>query len=129
MLRPILSVILGYLARTAVWFGGGAALFALFPGEPSEQGELNSPVLLLAFLVLSVICSLIGGAVCSKIARSRSTVPPAVLAGLLLLTGLGVQISAWDTMPLWYHAPFLLLLAPVTIAGARLAAPSTGARR
>lgn len=44
-----------------------------------------------------------------------------VTSVLLLLTGIGVQASVWTQMPVWYHLSFLVLVAPVTLAGARLA--------
>jgi hypothetical protein len=36
--------------------------------------------------------------------------------------GLGIffQSQAWQLMPLWYHVPFLLLIVPATLLGARL---------
>ena len=40
-----------------------------------------------------------------------------ILAGCLLATGIPVQLSAWNDLPVWYNLVFLTLLVPVTIAG------------
>ena len=38
----------------------------------------------------------------------------------LLIVGLGVQISAWDVLPVWWHVVFLTMLIPVCMLGASL---------
>jgi len=38
----------------------------------------------------------------------------AVVAVLLLATGIGVQTSVWTLMPVWYHLALLGLLQPIT---------------
>jgi len=123
MLRSILGVIGGYIAWTVIWLGGGLAMMPIFPDQPTEAGVYDSPAFLGLSLVLSVICSLAGGAVCAWISRSVSKTPALILAALLLLTGLGVQIGAWSTMPVWYHLPFMALLVPMTLLGASLVKP------
>lgn len=120
MARAILSVIAGYIVWTVIWLAGGAALAAAFPDQPTEQGVYDSAALLAITLVLSLLCSIVAGLTCGRIARGRP-VPPIVLGVLLLLTGIGVQASVWSIMPIWYHIPFLILLLPVTLVGARLA--------
>ena len=42
-----------------------------------------------------------------------------VLAGLLLATGVPVQLSAWELVPGWYPPAFLVALVPVTWLGGR----------
>jgi hypothetical protein len=41
-----------------------------------------------------------------------------VLGVVLAGVGAFVQSRVWKLMPLWYHLSFLLLLVPVTLAGA-----------
>jgi hypothetical protein len=126
MWRPVLAVIAGYAVWTVIWLGGGQALLAAFPdalpsGELEVQPITSTPYLASA-LVLSIICSLAAGAFC-RIGASRWLTGALVLSVLLLLTGIGVQASAWSLMPVWYHLAFLALLVPVTLLGARLTRP------
>ena len=118
MMRAILATLLGYAVWTAIWLGGNSVLF----NEAAEvvgAGERYTAVGPLAgALVLSLVCSLVAGAVAGKLASTAR--PVLVLACLLLLTGLVVQASVWDLMPIWYHAPFLVLLVPVTRLGGAL---------
>ncbi len=54
--------------------------------------------------------------------RGRAWMGSAITLGvLLLLTGIGVQASVRDLMPVWYHVVFLALLIPATIIAAKLA--------
>ena len=122
--RAILGVIVGYVVWTAIWLAGGLAMMPVFPGQPNEAGVYDSAAYLGLSLMLSVVCSLIGGLVCARLAKSSRLTAASVLAGLLLLTGLGVQIGAWSAMPVWYHLPFLTLLVPVTVAGGMLGRPA-----
>ena len=123
MIRAILAVIVGYIVWTVIWLAGGLALMPVFSDQPNEAGVYDSAPYLGISLVLSVICSFAGGLACVKIARSSGWTPAIVLAVLLLVTGLGVQIKPWGLMPVWYHLPFLILLVPVTLAGAAIGRP------
>lgn len=122
MLRAALGVIAGYATWSIIWIAANALLFkeaaeVVGRGEPYMR---TSPYI--GVLVVSLVCSLAGGAVCAVIAGKKAT-PAAVVTGvLLLLTGIGVQAGVWTLMPVWYHLSFLALLIPVTLAGARLAA-------
>lgn len=117
--RSILATAAGFIAWSVIWVGAGfAVLMPLFGFDPEAQ-EPGKAGLFVAYLVLSVICSLISGAICALIAKPPSQAP-AWLAGILIAVGLMFQISAWNQMPLWYHASFLLLLGPATLIGARI---------
>lgn len=120
MVRAIVSVIVGYALWTALWLGGNALLFPAVADAASKGERVDRPGPLVGLLALSVGCSLAAGAAAGALAgRGR---PVLILAGLLLLTGVGVQASVWSRMPVWYHLPFLALLVPATLAGARLSA-------
>lgn len=126
MWRPALAVVGGYGLWTIIWLGGGQALLVAFPdalpdGE-TDGGRVTSIPYLAAALALSVLCSLAAGALC-RVARTRWLAAACALSVLLLLTGIGVQASAWELMPAWYHLTFLALLAPITLLGARCARP------
>lgn len=119
MLRNILGVVLGYSLWTAIWLGGNALLFSKASDQITAEQGLTSVATLLGVLSLSIVCSLCAGFLVAKIAKVKRT-PLMILAFLLLVTGIMVQTSIWDLMPVWYHLAFLLLLMPMTQLGARL---------
>ena len=123
MIRAILAVIAGYVIWTILWLAGGLGLMVVFRDQPNEAGNFDNAIYLGLAIVLSVACSVAGGFLCGKLARSPRPTAALVLGALLLLTGIGVQTAAWSTMPAWYHIVFLLLLVPVTLIGSRLGSP------
>ncbi|MBD3337169.1 MAG: hypothetical protein GF355_16780 [Candidatus Eisenbacteria bacterium] len=127
MLRAILGVIAGYIVWTVIWLGGNAVFFAE-AAEVMERGDAYTEVGPLAgALVLSIVCSLLGGMTAGAIGKPRGWGSALILGLLLLITGIIVQAGAWDNMPLWYHLIFLVLLLPVTVLGARIAGPGPAA--
>ncbi len=75
---------------------------------------------ILGVIALSVVCSVGAGLSAAAIANERTNVVVLVTGGLLLLTGIAVQIGVWRLMPTWYHLTFLLLIVPVCVAAGRL---------
>jgi len=123
MLRIAIAVVVGYVLWTAIWLGSNFTAVAAMPDAFDEAGLTTSNGLLAGFLGISVIASLLSGMTAAAISPAgRSTTAAMILGVLLLLTGIGVQVSVWDQMPLWYHVLFLVLLLPVTLLGARLRA-------
>jgi len=122
MIRSILAVTAGIAIWTVLWFAGNSALLAIFTNQPTAEGHYDNPAMLGLLLAVSILCSLASGFVCRKVTKSANQTPVLTLAGLLLLTGLGVQIPIWASMPVWFHIPFLLLLIPCALFGAKLAA-------
>lgn len=121
MIRSVFGVVAGYIFWTALWLAGNLGIAALYPDETeafNEGGNFDATAPLAIALVLSVICSIAAGMSTRSIARNAGAVK--VLALLLLLTGIGVQSSVWNQMPLMYHIVFLALLVPVCIAGGKL---------
>lgn len=115
MLRIIAGVLIGYAVWTVIWIGVHSTLFHA-AGQAAARGEpITETGPLLRMLVLSVVCSLGAALVCGMISR-RSELAAAVLAALLLLTGLGVQIAVWKLFPIWYHLIFLPIVPVVTYA-------------
>jgi heme/copper-type cytochrome/quinol oxidase subunit 3 len=121
-MRPTLAVVLGFALWSALWLGSDQVFRSLWPAAyPEDPTTPVTAVLpLLAYLVASVVCSLAAGFSARKTAGSSSRAV-LVLALILLAVGIAVQASAWTTMPLWYHLPFLILLVPVCLAGGGLA--------
>lgn len=120
MKRLLLGAILGYLVWTLLWLTGNQAIGLAYPEELEafdEGGSLTATGSLVSSLVLSVVCSFLGGFTAARLGRERAGGAAWTLALLLLLTGLAVQLSAWSRMPVWYHLAFLALLLPVTLLG------------
>ena len=119
----VTATLVGYALWSVVWLTGGALLRQVFPAEVdafAAGGSLRAPAPLLASLTLSVACSLAAGVAAGRLGRERARTAVAALATCLVLTGLAVQASAWQRMPLLYHLAFLLLLAPACLLGWRL---------
>lgn len=113
-----LSVAVGYAAWTLIFLGGTAAIRALRPGVHDEAGVTSDIATLSIYLVISFVASLVAGVLAAQIAPRAKLAHGAVLAICLLATGIPVQLSAWDDLPLWYNLVFLVMLVPLTLAGA-----------
>ena len=123
-MKPVLGVIVGFILWSALWLGLNQLLLmlgVLTPGMTEPMAEATPLVIL---LVGSVIMSLLSGYVSARIAGPAWAPSAAALGVLLLLTGIYVQITIWDRIPLWYHLSFLILLIPITLLGARIFARS-----
>ena len=119
-MRIALGIIAGYVAWTVLWLAGNAALGASFRDAYqgfADGGRLDDPMLLSLSLVLSVACSLVAGFTAAKIGREKANGAVWGAAIALLVTGIGVQTSAWDRMPVWYHLVFLALIIPACRVG------------
>lgn len=116
-MKPTLAVIVGYVVWTVLWLVGNQGLVSAGWISKDPTRKIESLAGLSGLLAISVACSLAGGATAGRIAGASRRAAP-ILAGLLLATGLGVQWGFRELMPVWYHAAFLILLVPVTLAGA-----------
>jgi hypothetical protein len=136
MLRPRLVVtptampriakaILGVIAGLVVWIVvatlGNWLLRAAIEGytaaEPTMQFTLAMQV---GRLVVGAVSSLAAGAACASLTRATPAAT-VVLAIVLVLMFLPVHYRLWTQFPAWYHATFLISLAPLVLLGARLA--------
>ena len=116
-MKTAMAVVAGYVVWTLLWLIGNQSLIAAgwLPKDP--RLKVDSMAGLAGLLALSIACSVSGGALARRLAKESRTAVT-ILAGLLLVTGLGVQWSIRELMPVWYHLVFLLLLIPATYAGA-----------
>lgn len=119
-MKTAIPVIVGYLAWTALWLGGNAAIMSIFAEHIGPNSEVFHVPALVSILGLSVVCSLASGIVAAALAKPKGSKAVLIMAGLLLLTGIGVQAGFWDGMPVWYHLSFLALIVPVVVAGGKL---------
>lgn len=113
--RAIIAAVVGYAVWTVIWLGAGAVIAAARPDAFATDAMSTDSLALGILLVLSVVCSIAAGVITTRIARTKPMPALWILAVALLLTGIGVQASAWNLMPLWYHIPFLVLIVPVTV--------------
>ena len=130
MIRATIAVVVGIVVWFVVATLGNGLVRAFVPGYTDvEAAMLFTLPMLVARLAVGVASSISAGAVCARISVPRA---PRVLAGAMVLLFLPVHVGLWDRFPLWYHAVFLLSLAPVVLAGAALArreAPGMSADR
>ncbi len=115
MLRIIAGVLVGFAVWTVIWVGVHSTLFRA-AGEAAGRGEpITDTGSLIGMLALSIVCSICAAVSCGLLSR-RNGFAAAVLSVLLLLTGLGVQVSAWKLFPVWYHLIFLPIVPLITVA-------------
>ena len=88
------------------------------PADPTQRVEASIPLLIM--LLASAAFSVAAGWIATAIAPHAGYWPAIVLAVIQLGLGILFQLQAWQLMPVWYHAAFLLLLVPATLLGARL---------
>ncbi len=130
MVRIILGVIVGFIVWSILWVGSDQVLIASLNWYRDHQLDFEKAMfnktpfaplmsVLIMHIVRSVIISLISGYIAAIVANEnkKSTL---ILGILLLLFGAGVEVWAWNYLPVWYHFVFLFLLIPVTIAGGKL---------
>ena len=117
MLKKGMGIVAGYLVWTVVFLGGGAVLRSAMAGVHDAEGYTRDGTALALYLVLSFVASFVAGLTAARLAGAGR--PVWILAGLLLGTGIPVQLSAWDRLPVWYNVVFLAMLVPLTIAGGR----------
>ncbi len=120
MTRIVLAVFAGFTVWSVLWLGANASSVALAPDSYNEDGSTDSAFLLLLFLILSIVFSIGSGFLTAALARTPSLTPTWVLGGLLLAVGVFVEIQYWEIMPLWFHIPFLALLIPGVMVGAKI---------
>lgn len=120
MIRSILAVIAGYATWTVIFLGGNQLLFALFKNRYRDDMSTDDGMVLLAALALSLLASIVAGWVTVAIAKAKPVPHTLALGVALLATGIPVQMSYWDSIPLWYNLCFLGLLLPASVLGGKL---------
>jgi len=124
MPRPI-KIALAVLSGFVVWFVVATlanwAIRALLPGyADAEPASRFTFPMLLARLAVGGFSSVGAGLACALLARTNF-VAVKILAVVLVLFFLPVHYSLWAQFPVWYHAVFLVSLAPLVLVGAWLA--------
>jgi hypothetical protein len=120
MIRSILAVLAGFV----IWLGvaqlGNLLIRALLPGYGAAEPTMTFTLaMMVARLGLGVVSSLVAGFACAVVARGHVAAVYG-FAALLVLCFLPVHYNLWQRFPLWYHAFFLVTLAPLVLWGAAL---------
>ena len=129
MWKPVIGVISGFLLWSFLWIGGNQLLGAVLP-EHFRLDEARSPGAgaLSVLIVYSLVCSFASGALTNWMGRGAMWAVW-TLGLVLLAVGIAVEASYWQQLPLWYHIIFLVLLVPLTAAGAMLTSTLTRNRQ
>ena len=120
-IKIVLGVLIGFIAWFIVASIGNWVVRALAPGYAEADVAMKFTLsMMLARLGVGAVSSLVAGLVCAMCVRS---VPSSVrfLAVALVVFFVPVHYALWSQFPLWYHAVFLLSIAPLVIAGGTLA--------
>ena len=81
--------------------------------------------MMFARLALAVVTSIIAGFAAAAVARDNM-IAVYILAALLVLCFLPIHYKVSSKFPLWYHAFFLITLAPLILFGALVQRRQTG---
>ena len=118
MFRPVFAVVLGVVTWFAVATVGNFALRQFIPGYSAVERRMNFTFAMqIARLALGLVSSLCAGIATAAVSRPNSYAVKVVAAGMVLLF-LPVHYSIWARFPVWYHAFFLITLAPAVLFGA-----------
>ena len=128
-IKIVLGVLIGLVVWIVVATVGNLVIRGLVSGYSEAEPAMRFTLpMLLARLSLGAVSSAAAGFVC---AASMHSVPNAVkfLAVVLVIFFVPVHYSMWTQFPLWYHAVFLVSLAPLVLLGARLTRPVSSKAR
>ncbi|MGZ6187025.1 MAG: hypothetical protein ACXWNN_14180 [Candidatus Binataceae bacterium] len=120
MKRTVLSVVAGLVVWTIIVSLLNRGVRLVLPGYTEAEPELAVTLAMkLARLGEAVITSVLTGIIVRWIAPA-SRFAPWIVGGIILALFLPEHVRIWSRLPVWYHAFFLLTLAPLIALGARL---------
>lgn len=124
-MKRALAVVGGFILWSVLWLCYNQLLLkaGILPSDFTRP--LTAPMPLLLLLGGSVVFSIVSGYVAARVAGVPATTPALILGILLLATGVFFQLKTWNLLPVWYNVLFLLLLIPMTLAGARMHSPAS----
>jgi hypothetical protein len=119
----ILGIVVGFILWFLIFAGIEPLVSAIAPGWTVQQGATytGSVPILLAYLIRTIIASIVAGFTAALIAKDNAKTP-LILGIVLFVIGLPIHIIGWDTLPVWYHVLWLGLLIPMTVLGGKLKA-------
>jgi hypothetical protein len=120
MIRSIVAVVVGFVVWFVVATLGNILERLAIPGYADvERAMTFTLAMMIGRLAIGIASSLAAGAVAAAIG---SPIAVRVLAVVMIVFFLPVHYTLWDRFPVWYHAFFLLSLAPAIWAGSLLVA-------
>jgi hypothetical protein len=115
MVRAIVAVVVGFVVWFVVATLGNILERLAIPGYAEvERAMTFTLTMMIGRLAVGIASSLAAGAVAAAVG---SPIAVRVLAALMVVFFLPVHYTLWDRFPVWYHAFFLLSLAPAIWAG------------
>lgn len=118
--RNVLAVVAGVTLWSVLWVGGAQLAAMMYPALLAPGEPVTHTGALLGYIAFSVVLSVLAGYTTAALATGSRMRPVGIVAGVLLLMGIGFEASAWQLTPVWYHLVFLLLLVPAVLYGGRL---------
>jgi hypothetical protein len=129
MKRAVVAFIVGLLAWGVVVSLIDRVLRFSLAGYAAAEPKLAFTLWMMwARLIMAAATSLIAGTVVGAIAPASKRTPW-VLGLVILAAFIPVHVRLWHAFPAWYHLTFLIPLAPLIAAGARLKARTSTAAR
>jgi hypothetical protein len=123
MIKATGGVIAGFLIWFAIATLGNMLVRVLMPGYSAAEATMAFTLpMLLARLGVGAVSSIVAGFACARI-TGRSRTANYVLALIMVVFFLPVHYALLARFPIWYHAAFLVTLAPLIITGGALRAP------
>jgi hypothetical protein len=126
--RQIAGVVVGLVAWMVIATVGNVALRLSWPAYAAAEAPMQFDLaMMIARLIVGAVSSLGAGLAVARITRGNATAT--VILGLVLTAiFVPVHYGLWDKFPVWYHVVFLASLLPLTMSGAILVRPPSGAR-
>lgn len=120
MIRSVVAIVVGAVVWFVVATLGNFLERLAIPGyAAAEPAMAFTLAMLIGRLATGLTSSLAAGAATAGLG---TTIAVRVLAVVMVVFFVPVHYTLWDRFPLWYHAFFLLSLAPTIWAGSRLVA-------
>jgi hypothetical protein len=120
MLRTLLAVVIGVVLWGGLWNGAHVGVKSVVPASFTDKGLPTGAGMLVAFLVISGLCSLIAGYSGAWIARENPMRAVWILGTVNLAIGVFVQSQYWSAYPIWYHLVLLAMVLPLHWMGGTL---------
>ena len=114
------AVVAAFLLWTVLWLGFAVAMQAALPDLVDPATPVTHTGVLLGYIAYSFVISVLAGYVCAAVRGTPATGTVRAFALVLLVVGIGFEVSAWALTPAWYHLVFLALLVPATLWGGAL---------
>lgn len=118
--RNVLAVIAGVVLWSVLWVGGAQLAAMMYPAVLAPGQPVTHTGALLGYIAFSVVLSVVAGYATAAAATGPRMRSVRIVAGVLLLMGIGFEASAWQLTPVWYHLVFLVLLVPAVLYGGGL---------